>query len=132
MRVGVRSRASADSSFSASSTASCTKRLTASSPHGPSTPRPKPPANPLTPAKPMPCTSTVSPSSSRTPASVRIVRDLGDGARLVVVIAEHADDRNLDAADQFARKLGGFFGQAVVGQVAAQQQDVGFGARARR
>ena len=30
---------------------------------------------------------------------------LGDGARLVVVIAEDADNRNLDAADQLARQL---------------------------
>ena len=46
--------------------------------------------------------------------------------RFVVVVAEHADDRNLDAADQLARKLCRFLGEPVVGEVAAQEQNVGF------
>ena len=63
----LRSRASADSSFSASSIASWTNCLMISSPQGPSARRPKPPQNPLTPAKPMPWISVVSPSSGPRP-----------------------------------------------------------------
>ena len=93
MSRSLRSRASADSSFSASSTASWTNFLMMSSPHGPSARRPNPPAKPLMPAKPMPWISVVSPSSVTTPASVEDRADLVLLAGLEVVVAEHGDDR---------------------------------------
>ena len=107
----MRSRASAVSSFSASSTASRTKFLMIASPHGPSARRPKPPANPLTPAKPMPWISVVSPSSVATPASLRIDRISSSLTRFAVVIAEHADGRDLERAGDLAREAARLFGR---------------------
>ena len=73
MRAAVRSRASADSIFSASSTASWTNCLMTGSPQGPSAPRPNPPQNPLTPANPTPLISHESPSRTVIPPSRRIL-----------------------------------------------------------
>ena len=46
-------------------------------------------------------------------------------ARVPVVIAEHGDDRYFHGAGQFLEQDLSFFGRAVVGEVAAQEQDVG-------
>ena len=121
----LRRRASADSSFSASSTASWTNFLMMSSPHGPSARRPNPPAKPLMPAKPIPSISVVSPSSVTMPASVEDLDDLPLLAGFEVVIAEDGDDRDLERRDELLDEGARLFGEAVVGQVAAQGQDVG-------
>ena len=121
----LRRRASADSSFSASSTASCTNFLMISSPHGPSARRPKPPANPLMPAKPTPWTSRRL-AVERDDAGV--LEDLDDLRLLVgleVVVAEDRDDRNLDRRRELLDERARFLGEAVVGQVAAEREDVG-------
>ena len=123
--LSVRSRARADSSFSASSTASWTNCLTAGSPQAPSVPRPKPPAKPLAPAKPMPCSSHDSPSSTTTPASIEDLPDLVLLARLVVVVAQHGDVGILSCGRQLLDEHLRLLGQAVVGQVAAEDQHVG-------
>ena len=126
MRRSVRSRASADSSFSASSTASCTNCLMMSSPHGPSARRPKPPAKPLTPAKPMPWIS-VRVAVEHDDAGVG--QDLADlrpaGPTRSRGCRARPTHGNLDARGDLARERARFFGQAVVGQVAAEHQDVG-------
>ena len=59
-----------------------------------------------------------------TPASLRMLLDLGLLARFEVVVAEHADHRNLHRGNLAGERLG-FFGQPVVGQVPAQHQHVG-------
>ena len=51
--------------------------------------------------------------------------DLVLPARFVVVIAEHGDDGHLDGRRQLARENPRFVGQPVVGEVAAEHQDVG-------
>jgi hypothetical protein len=45
-------------------------------------------------------------------------------AGLVVMVAEHADDRNLHARRQFLCECARFLGETVVGQIAADDQDV--------
>ncbi len=52
--------------------------------------------------------------------------NLSDCVTVVVVISEDADDRNLDAVDQLARELRRFLWQAVISEVARQDQNVGF------
>jgi hypothetical protein len=125
MRRGVRSLASADSSFIASFSASCTNSLIAGSPQAPSEPRPKPPAKPLAPAMPTPSISQASPSSTRTPMCFSAFGHDLRRAGLVVVVAEHRDDGAPSPRRQFVGQHVRFFGRAVVGEVAAQQQRVG-------
>ena len=124
MRRGVRSLASAVSSFIASCSASCTNSLIAGSPQEPSEPRPKPPAKPLAPAMPTPSdlaglaiehvhADVLERVATRSPAC----RTRSRGCR--------APPRSAPARRQFVGQHLGFLGGAVVGEVAAQQQRVG-------
>ena len=72
----------------------------------------------------MPCSSQASPSSTLTPASVRICRDLVLLVRLDVVVAENGGDRDPQRRE-LTRQDPRFFRQAVVGEIAGYQQDVG-------
>ena len=123
MRCGVRSRASAASSFSASFTASRTKSLMAFSPHGPSAPGRSRRRNPFTPAKPTPLHLAGVAVEHRHAGRFEDVAHLVLFARLEIVVAQHADHRDVDRA-QLPRQDLRLLGQAVIGQVAAQQQHV--------
>ena len=87
-------------------------------------PRPNPPPNPLTPAKPTPLISTASPSSTWTPPAQRISLTAScwpDSKSWLPSTATIGHPHDASSRDQDVRLLG----QAVVGQVAAQHQDVG-------
>ena len=123
MRGLRRSRASAVSSFSASSTASRTNALMSLAPRA-QRPRPKPPQKPLTPANPTPLTSVASPSSTRMPASLRICLISSGLPPSKSWLPSTAITGMLDGRVDLATRSLRLLHQAVVRQVAAQQQHV--------